>query len=65
MPGTKVDWWEADTKKKYKEKQQCFIDLYNGYTFEVIYTLCNISCHLSINKQMNGCLCLLEKGQSF
>merc|ERR1712226_1583615 len=33
--GNLVDWWEAETKKRYLEKAQCIIDQYANYTVEV------------------------------
>ena len=33
--GNLVDWWQLETKKKYKEKTRCIIEQYGNYSVEI------------------------------
>ena len=33
--GNVVDWWQLETKKKYKEKARCIIEQYGNYSVEI------------------------------
>ena len=33
--GNLVNWWQAETKKKYRAKTQCIIDQYGNYSVEI------------------------------
>ena len=35
IAGNLVDWWEQESKRRFQEKAQCFIDQYGNYTMEV------------------------------
>ena len=32
--GNMIDWWQADTKKKFLSKAQCIIHQYGNYTVQ-------------------------------
>ena len=33
--GNVVDWWQLETKKKYKEKARCIIEQYGNYSVDI------------------------------
>ena len=33
--GNLVNWWDADTKRKFSKKAQCIIDQYGNYTVSI------------------------------
>ena len=35
IAGNLVDWWEQESKRRFQEKAQCFIDQYGNYTMAV------------------------------
>merc|ERR1712198_128225 len=41
--GVLVDWWEAETKKRYVEKTQCVIDQFSNFTVEVLGETLNLN----------------------
>lgn len=34
--GNHVDWWQPETKEKYLEKANCFVEQYGNYTVEEV-----------------------------
>ena len=35
IAGNLVDWWEQESKRRFQEKAQCFIEKYGNYTMAV------------------------------
>ena len=47
--GDYVNWWSDDTKKRFEEKQQCFVEQYANYSFQVLQDIPNYEGPTAVN----------------
>jgi len=43
------NWWSRDTYERFQEKNKCFIDHYNNYTFPLLGEIPNYNGPIGVN----------------